>query len=146
MSQERRINHRLISYWEALKGRRNFASESDIDIEELSDIWSSCFLIKVDHIDGKHALKFTYLGQDLIEAFSNDFTGLNFDSQVESSYGIMLNKTAMEVLSIKEPVVVEDEFTNDKNLLIKSRYCMLPLSDDDININYILGGMKWRDF
>lgn len=146
-AQERRVNRRLIRYWEEIRGDRQFPAESAVDQQALSDIWASCFLVKViPHANGGYAFRYTYLGRELIEAYGEDFTGADIQSQLEATFGIHLRELLLKVMETKRPVSEDLDFTNRKNMVIRYRLCMLPLGPNDDTIQYILGGMRWRAF
>ncbi len=144
---ERRVNRRLVKYWQELKGNRKFPKESDINREEIEDIWDSCFLIKVFERPDKPSFRYSYLGDELIEAYNQDFTGADIYTQVEGKLGIKMRELMEDIVTAKQPLSVESDFLNDRNMLIKYRVCMLPLAEsDDEGINYIFGGIRWRAF
>lgn len=146
-AQERRVNRRLIRYWEDIRGDRRFPDESAIDQQALADIWPSCFLVKVvSRGDGSHAFRYTYLGKELIEAYGEDFTGADIHSQLVATFGIHLRELLEKVVSEKKPLSEDLDFTNRKNMVIRYRLCMLPLGPDDGTVQYVLGGMRWRAF
>jgi len=142
---ERRINVQLLKYWESLKDAsgRAFPSENSINASEIPER-ESCFLVIVEKM-ADLKFKFDFLGKNLIEAYCEDFTGLDVESQITSDVGVKLGQHFRTVYANKSPLIVEDEITNKDNMIIKSRTCLLPLGDGE-TVNFILGGVKWRDF
>ena len=135
-----RIHEKLTDYWQELRGDRPFPTESDINPDSLADIWDACFLIQVQG----HSFHYAYLGTSLIEAYGNDLTNRDVcDRLIEPASPAMVHKCA-EVVKTKNKAVDESEFTNTLGMRIKYRSCLLPLGDDAGEINYILGGMRWK--
>jgi hypothetical protein len=142
--RDRRINARLLSHWEEIKGNLPFPEESKINPEALHDIWESCFLIDARHYEEGNGFRYAYLGQSLIEAYGEDYSGgLISGELVHPESGLLLAKFR-EVITRKEPVIYESEFVNRKQLLIKYRACMLPLGREGKYVDYIIGSMKWK--
>jgi len=143
--EERRVNRRLMKYWHEIKGNKVFPAEGDIDHVELADIWDSCFLVKVLDAVGKPSFRYYYLGESLIEAYDNDFTGADLYSQVQNSLGVKMREMMEDLVEKKSPINLESDFENTRNMVIKYRMCMLPIGEND-NVEYILGGIRWRAF
>ncbi len=147
--QNKRINERLLFYWEELKGERPFPSEGEIDPEAIEDIWDSCFLVRVEDIQATEAgYKYTYLGQDLVEAYGDDLQNKEICEKLIYPTNMSLVHKFEEILETKQPAIEEAGFTNTKNQEIRFRSCMLPLSKDSKSseVAYIIGGMKWKAY
>lgn len=144
---EKRINLRLISYWEKLKGNKHLPLESDIEPDDLFDIWDDCFMIDVHHKNGKYAFRYGYLGDSLLEAFGDS------DESGSDVYELLLDtkdadtKVVLEdLLNDNEPFIQEGEFINNLDIPIKFRRCLLPLQSNTGHVDHILGGMRWKAF
>jgi hypothetical protein len=146
MSDERRINRRLMKYWEALCKDRKFPAEEQFDADEVEEIWDSCFLVKVADNGGDKRFCYTYLGRSLVDAYGEDFTGADISKHMDQHYGMRIGDLFNKVFQEKRPISDESDFKNRRNITIKYRLCMLPLGRDDEHVEYILGGMKWRAF
>ncbi|MBN66077.1 MAG: hypothetical protein CMM94_00710 [Rickettsiales bacterium] len=143
-SQSKRIHERLEEYWDSKKNGRAFPSEVDIDPDEISDIWESCFLVKVEEQDGK-PYQYTYLGQDLISAYGDDQNEKEVCEKLVYPYSVSLEHKFDEVVEQKKPVMEDAEFTNSNSIVVKYRSSMLPLGENG-EVEYIIGGMKWKGF
>lgn len=142
-----RINERLREYWLSLCDGRKYPSESDIDPDQIKDIWPSCFLVRVSPPDAiEHGYKYTYLGMALIEAYGNDVTNEDISSRLIAPDSPPLVKKFDEVRTKGEPVVDESEFVNRNKIQVKYRSCMLPLGGASGAVDYIIGGMKWKAY
>ena len=140
---QHRIHERLNAYSESLRGERALPLESDIVIEDLQDIWSSCFLVTVK--DGKFS--YSYLGDQLVDAYGDDFTGKEIAETLVYPHPPSLVKTFSAVASSGVPKFDESEFANSRGDTVKYRSCVLPLAGPDGNsVAFLLGGMKWKAF
>lgn len=141
-----RINERLLTFWRSIKPAAGLPLESSIDPSVLSDIWSSCFLI---HITGKRDSPYEYvmLGQSLIEAYGDDWTGKNICEALVYPHPRPLLACFEIVTRSAEPHIEDNSFTNSAGLLVKYRSCLLPLAGKEGGApEYILGGMKWKAY
>ncbi len=138
-----RINERLFSYWESQKQGRAFPSESDINPDDLGDVWEHSFLINVR---SPEAFKYAYMGQALVDAFGDDVTNDDVCSQLLVPDKPLLVEKLQAVLRNTAPVIDEGEFVNPRGQRICYRICLLPLGKMPDRISYILGGMKWKAY
>ena len=140
---QHRINERLNAYWDSLRGSRTMPNERDISIEDLKDLWQYCFLISVK--EGKFS--YSYLGEQLVEAYGDDFTGKEIAETLLYPHPESLVKTFTEVAKSAAPQIDESEFTNSRGATVKYRSCVLPLAgNDEGSVAFLLGGMKWKAF
>lgn len=145
---KQRINEYLYSYWESKRNGKPYPSEDDIDPAELSDIWDSCFLVKYnEHLTDENEFTYLYLGSTLLEAYGgSDETSHDICMRLIFPSSMSLVHKFREIVSSGKPATEEGEFLNVKKLLVKYRSNMLPLSDRNGKIRYIIGGMKWKLF
>jgi len=144
--KHQRINERLKDYWEELRQGRVYPSEREIDPNVIQDIWDACFLIRVNGDVSKKGFKYTYLGLSLIEAYGDDLTGLDVCDRLVSPTSEQMSKKIHEVMESTKPVMDDSSFTNRKNMLVKYRSVMLPLGSSPEEVDYIIGGMKWKAY
>ena len=145
-ASHRRINDTLLDYWIALKGERLYPAESEINPDDIHDIWDSCFLVRVDDVGRRDGYKYTYLGAALIEAYGDDYNGRDVCDALVNPATPALAEKLDEVRQGRMPVMVESVFTNAKNMEIKYRTCLLPLGVSPAAVDYVIGGMKWKAF
>ena len=136
---ERRLSQRVFFHWLVKCGARDFARLQDIEPQDLGVDWDWCFVIDVERsIDFPF---FNHLGTEL-SRFSNvllsgrsDWTHTVLDKATEKF---------REALADRGPILVEDELQlyDGRRLLFRS--IMLPLSDDQRNINYLLGAANGK--
>lgn len=143
-SLHHRSHERLRSYWESLRNERDYPSEGEINPDDLQDIWKSCFLISIDDVTQRLGYRYSYLGDELIDAFGDNIVNDNVaETLVSTSYDAM-GKQLDKVLKERKPVMDEAEFINLKQLQVKYRACMLPLGKDEQTISHIIGCMRWK--
>lgn len=143
-NRHHRFHERLREYWDKLRGDRPFPKESEIDPDELEEIWPSCFLISIDDVTRRLGYHYSYLGEDLVEAYGDDIRNPDIAMKLVSAAEAPMIKKFDEVLREKKPVIDESEFINLKHLNIKYRSCLLPLGSHKGEVSHIIGCMRWR--
>jgi hypothetical protein len=130
----RRLNWRLLAYWEQLRGDRDYPALADVDPEAISDIWPYCFLLDVRNYQAFPY--FHYLGPSLAK-----YSGIFLSGQHEWAQTFLKKAVChfREALERGAPVLVEEELTQFDNRKLLFRSVLLPLSDDQETINYLLG-------
>lgn len=139
-NSEKRINKRLLTYWNNLKKSSNdIPYEDSINPEEIEDLWSNCFVINAN------SHKYSYMGKNII-AIQEGKSVIGKDvyatliCQNDSNVASIIN----EVVSSKAPLTQDSQFENRYGVTIKYRRCFLPLADESGNVSYILGGIRWK--
>lgn len=147
-NNEKRVNEKLLAYWQEIRGDRAYPLESDIEPEALHSIWNMCFLISVNpDITSPKKYKYTYLGEELIKAYDNDLSDKETCETLVYPIPLTLLHTFDEMRISGKPTSQEAEFTNSKGIVIKFRSALLPLGrDDDKEVAYIMGGFAWKEF
>ena len=123
---ERRLNLRLLAYWEKKRGLAAMPKLSDVEPTDLIDFWQFCFIVK---IDGKGGFEKMHAGHSM------DWKWL------EPRLGPYLE----QVVTKGAPCLEEGELTSDEGYLVKFRQCLMPLGDES-GIQGILGGVRFRSF
>lgn len=145
--ESKRINEILQHYWESAKAGRPFPLESDINPDDIEGIWDSCFLIHVEGTAQEPVFRYVYLGSSLVEAYGDDLTNKEICEKLVYPGSMSLVGTFRQILKVKAPVMQDDQFINTHGQTIKFRACMCPLGKDDATqVEYIVGGMKWKAF
>lgn len=141
MSIERRISHRLVNYWQQIKGDRLLPSVSDIDYEDIQDMWSDCFLIGIN--DSKNGMEIATLYDYIGEAVSPLF----IQETGKPSYLVTLPYDKLvriyrEMCMTNLPVVEDVDEYHYAGHSLKFRQCLLPLGEK--SITSIFGGMRYK--
>lgn len=143
--KERRIAGKLNRYWSKLSDAKSFPAEEKINPNEIPDMWDYCFIVKADNSCKKHDFAYKYLGQNIKNAYRGELNRLSIEALVNLDPG-HLEKEYEKVLAWKRPVISNSETTIGIDKILKFRQILLPLGDDGININAILGCMSFRIF
>lgn len=139
-----RYHEQLRTYWDKLRGERQYPNENEIDPDEIKELWPSCFLISLDDVVRRLGYRYSYLGEDLIEAYGDDMKNPDVALRLLSTASIPLVHKFDDVVKNGNAVIDEDEFVNVKNLKVKYRACMLPLGFQGNHVSHILGCMRWK--
>ena len=138
-----RINDFLQRYWQDLRGDRPLPFEDEVNPDALKEIWDSCFLIN----RRGDAFAYSYLGDQLIEAYGDDLTGREVAEALVYPHPQSLFDTFQRVCREKVPMLEENSFTNARGLHIRYRSCVLPLAArGHEGVAFLLGGMKWKTY
>jgi hypothetical protein len=145
-SAEHRSHERLQRYWEELRGGRPFPSEHEVSPGALGVVWRSCFLISIDDVTRRHGYRYSYLGQELVEAYGSDMQNPDIAGKLLFAPGSPMARRFDEVVKEHKPVMDEGHFVNLNKLHIRYRSCMLPLGTEKRGVTHILGCMRWKAY
>lgn len=134
---------KLHEYWNSLRGNRLFPKESEINPDDISDIWPSCFLISIDNVTHRLGYKYSYLGENLVGAYGGNESE-DMQLNMSSTVPLQMAEQFDEVLKQKNMVTGESEFMNSRKHTIKYSICMVPLGFNDNEVSHILGYMQWN--
>lgn len=144
LHKERRMSGRLTRYWTKLSDGRMFPAESEVKPALISDMWDYCFIVKADNSCKKEDYKYKYLGQKITDSYSRgDLKNTVVNALANLNPGF-LDQEYEKVLAWKRPVICNSENTIGAKKIIRFRQVLLPLGDDGVNINAILGCMTYR--
>lgn len=145
--EDRRITNKLLHYWENLKDDRAFPSIRKINpkSKEIADIWNSCFIVEASNKSRKEDYSYKYIGMNIIKAYGKDLTGFKVEDVATMEPGHLAD-VYEKVLATKRPYYDEGEIQAPGNRIIKYRQILLPLGNDGVNIDSILGGMSYKVF
>ena len=143
-SLHHRAHERLREYWDKLRGVRTFPHESEIDPDEIADIWASCFLISIDDVTKRIGYRYSYLGSELVSAFGDDADNPEVAMCLLSTALVPNTKKLDEVIQKKQPVIDDGEFLNRYNMIVRYRTCLVPFGYEDGQVSHIFGVMRWR--
>jgi hypothetical protein len=138
---ERRLTLQLMSYWERIRGARAMPRESDVNPDELNDLWDDCFLVHASNLT-QDDYNFVYLGDNIRMALSGGVT--DDPARFAQSLNVKrLSPSIAKALKSQTPVIEEGELLNDLNQLVKYRQCLLPLGDGE-KVLAVFGGMRCK--
>lgn len=141
LNQERRITFCLYEYWEKLAGESGLPALKNMNRDEIAPFKKN--LVLIDLRNGHHQPTFQVIGQDLQEDLENDLTNKPVNDVPRRTMLSRVTDHYLEVLANRVPIAFEAEFVNRNSEKALYRGILLPFSDDDQNINFILGGVRW---
>jgi len=145
MIVERRINLRLLSYWEKLRHGRAMPSEEEVKADDLPDLWDCCFIIRTSDLYKEPAnCTYSYLGQTIIDSYHQGHTKGDSGKMISPSPANS-SQNFRQVIENAKPLLEEGEFNNQNGELVKYRQCLLPLGRGD-TVEAIFGGMSFKIF
>lgn len=137
---EQRLTFRLLSYWNRIRGDREFPSLADVNINEITEMWHFTFTIALKE-DG--CPNFHYFGPELIQIIGEDYTGEDVDAAVEG--GLLGNLIGFypKVIEQRSPVSESSHFYNEGKE-IRYRSLIVPLSSDGKQIDFLVGTTNYK--
>lgn len=141
---ERRLTARLLAYWQALAHGGLMPVEEEIDPESLGGLWTKCFLIQSFDIRHRQDMNFTYLGQEIIDAYQDGMMSEGQNMLVSPNAG-KLALSFRQVMESCAPIVAEGEFLALTGRVVRYRQCLLPLGKGD-DVQAIFGGMSFKAY
>ena len=138
---ERRLVGRALACWEEVRGERPFPDRNDFDTVFRDRLDGSIFLVAIGGSeDTDHVVE---SDNALIEALGLDPVGRKVIDVLPSATekGLSFCRTAAD---LKKPIADVGHFTNAEGEDVYYRSVLLPLSDDQVNINYLLGAFSFK--
>ena len=130
MQDERRLVGRVLRHWTEMVHGRGFPRLNEIDPWMLGEDWANCLLIAVQSpVELSH---FVTVGENLAVALCPK----------DTLAGVLLSHLP-RVLSARRCLIIEGGATL-RSAPILFRSALLPLSDDGMTIDYVLGAVTHR--
>jgi hypothetical protein len=128
--KERRLVERVLRHWTRAAAGKRFPRRNEIDPWMVGDDWANCVIIAVQSpVQLSH---FFVVGENLAVALC----------PTDTLAGLLLSHLP-PVLSVRRCLIVEGEATL-RGVPILYRGALLPLSDDGLAIDHILGAANLR--
>ncbi len=141
VATERRVVDRMLARWDDLRRGRAFPSRADIERAGTGELESNLFLIAVS--DEEVDDEVIDSGSEFRDALSVDPVGRRVVEILPSATerGLSFCRTAAR---LKKPIMDVGNFTNPRGEEILYRSIILPLSDDQENVNYLVGAFSYK--
>lgn len=139
---ERRANSRAMKYWKELAAPRLFPARAQITAESAGDLWDNLFLVEVTPVPDQY--RFAYAGGVLRQALGRDPTGETVAAAIPGGLGTRTLFFHQAAVGLKGPVDDAGAWTRTDGMQILYRSILLPLSDDQQSINFLLGAFSFR--
>lgn len=132
-----------LSYWMGKRGGRSMPRKRDIDpIEIPAKILPNLQIIEV--IDGGARFRYRLIGTALVEAYGKDFSGLIVDELFPDGRLDFVQGIYRSVCTSKAPVFSRNKYHTPRNVDLFSMRIYMPLSEDDLAVQNILGVMRFE--
>jgi len=141
--RKRRITELLLGYWNIIRAGRLFPDHTDVNSEDISDIWDNCFVVKISRDKVTTDYVYIHTGATLEKAYGHDLT-IDDTPPLASPYVDHLVNKYEEVCKNKTPLIEEDSFVNAHGKTVYYRQILLPLGPNDDEVSHILGGMRYK--
>lgn len=142
LPRERRLNMRLMAFWWDKRADRQFPSAEDFDPKELSDVWMHCFTLEPQ--EPYEASVFRYVGKSLAATSGVGESDFTLDQVPPDSLLGYATRNVPEVLTQQVPVIRSGEFENQDGETVMYRSILLPLSQDQTAVNWVVGGARCK--
>jgi hypothetical protein len=139
---ERRMINRVATYWEELRGERHFPTMTDIEPPRLDDIKSNCFVLDVSKSVEEPIVRF--VGDALSEDGKVVRAGESLNTVPKRTLFGRVSDHFLECIANGAPVGIEAEFDTEDGDTVMYRGVLLPFSDDDTNVDFILGAINFK--
>lgn len=139
-SEERRLVLRLMAYWDDLRDGRDFPKYSEIDPNTIGDDWAHCHTLALHEPPASST--FIHVG----EIYRPDLPEGGAATLADCPQGTLLHAATHyidRVLEKKVPVSLGGHARLGADSVLY-RSILLPLSDDDSTINFLLGAVNFR--
>ena len=143
---EKRLTHRLTSYWESLKNEDTLPLFQKFNSAAIQDVWDYCMLLAVNDTGGKEVgYSYYKLGDKVRELYSTDVAGQSFNPKHRGAQNSKITQRVGEIVEQKTPLYDEGKFVNERSKIVKFRSCMLPFGQNN-SVTHIVVGLSWREF
>jgi hypothetical protein len=140
---ERRLVLRLLTHWRAICGERDYPSFSEIQPENMPDMWANCFVLEV--CGHEEDPVFRAVGDEIIRYTSGSLVGTPVSAWAPNTLiGAAVSHTR-NVLRKGVPMSHGDEFMKVDGTRVLYRSILLPMSDDGETISGLLGAANCRE-
>lgn len=138
---ERRMVGRVLACWEELRAGRAFPGSSDYAAFAREGLADNLFLVAVSTTEEGDEI--VESGAAFREALASDPVGRKAIKVLPSATerGLSFCRVAAE---LKKPIADVGHFTNADGEEILYRSILLPLSDDQVRVNYLLGAFSYK--
>lgn len=129
-----------LAYWQKKRQGRAMPSRGDLDPIEIPKLLPNLQLI--DRV-GSH-FRYRLVGTALVEAFGKDFTGQSLEDFADRQRSEFIGRVYASVWESRRPAFLSSQYVTTKSVILIANRVYLPLSDDDRDVNMILGAMTFE--
>ena len=143
---ERRLTVRLFNYWNKIREDRAFPPRAIIRFDDVPGLYEFGFTMSVG--EGESSLTLHYLGTALREHIDLGLDSNAIQTSDNKTLSQSLNRSFrryVKVMERKEPVAFESEGFDSPGVQFAYRVVMLPFSEDNEQIDFILGAITYKE-
>jgi hypothetical protein len=138
---EQRLAGRALTYWEELRGARRFPNRGDFERNAPPFDRSHIFIVRMS--DDESSDEVIEAGEAVDRALGIRSIGRKIVDVLPSSTDLGLS-FCRAAAQMRKPVADVGRFTNADGREVYYRSILLPLSDDQIEVNYVLGVFSFK--
>lgn len=138
---EQRLAGRALAFWEELRGARRFPSRADFDRSTPPFDRGHVFIVKMN--EDEMSDEITEAGQAVDLALGLQSAGRKIIDVLPSATDLGLS-FCRAAAQMRKPVADVGRFTNAHGRNVYYRSILLPMSDDQIEVNYVLGVFSFK--
>jgi hypothetical protein len=128
-----------LAYWKQKRGGRRMPARRDFDPAEVPTLLPHVQLI--DLVGGR--FHYRLVGTELVQMFGRDYTGTFPEELFPGTRGRMICEVYTAVREARQPMFLRNRYLTTKNLDLLANRLYLPLSEDDCEVNMILGALTF---
>lgn len=140
---ERRMQVRAYNYWAGLLGERTFPAVATLLDGVYPDFAANAVLLHFD--DGIEDPAIKFVGTKLAEECGTESSIERLSQVPGRSLLSRITDHYMQIIANQAPIGFEAEFINQHGRTILYRGILLPFSSDDLQIDYIMGVINWKE-
>ena len=129
-----------LAYWRHKRVGRAMPSRRDIDPTEMPKLLP--YLQLIDAIGGR--FRYRLVGTALADAYGKDFTGQYLEDFADKQRSNFITKVFASIWETGRPAFVRSQYVTTKSVNLIANRLYMPLSDDDREVNMILGALTFE--
>jgi hypothetical protein len=137
------LQQRAFAYWQGKLSGRRMPSRKDLEPTEIPDLLANIVLVDVSHdpLDFRYRL----IGTAIVDRIAFDYTGRRFAEIDHQQPGSKVWETAARICEARAPLISDIPYVGPDQWVRGYRDLYLPLSDDDDQVNMIVGVVEFLD-
>ncbi len=137
---------RLYDYWMSKSADGKIPSRSQIDPLDVPDLLPSIFLVDVFWDGQQPEFRFRLVGSKIAEIVGCDPTGQHFDDFYDSDNIERMKALYRHIAERGEPFINNSQAPFAGKDFVKLARLLLPLSEDGVQVDMILGSLYFENF
>jgi hypothetical protein len=135
---------RVLAYWTDKRHGRTMPRRRDIDPIDLRELLPHIQLIDVVNSGARARYRYRLVGTSLVTAFGKEYTGKYLDELFTGERLRMAETVFGKVREERQPVFLRNRYSTTKDVEMVANRLYLPLSEDDRDVNVIMGTLTFE--